>query len=123
MLISVQTASILGIQGIDKGFRMIAEAGFDGVDFNLDHCLSGKAIHNNECSGFFDQTDEEMRAAIKPYKDAAQKYSVKFVQAHAPFPSWVNNETTNAYVLEAIKKTIMPQSGGSSVHNSGRSKA
>lgn len=87
MLISVQTASILGIQGIDKGFRMIAEAGFDGVDFNLDHCLSGKAIHNNECSGFFDQTDEEMRAAIKPYKDAAQKYSVKFVQAHAPFPS------------------------------------
>lgn len=107
MLISVQTASILGIQGIDKGFRMIAEAGFDGVDFNLDHCLSGKAIRNNECSGFFDQTEEEMRAAIKPYKDAAQKYSVKFVQAHAPFPSWVNNETTNAYVLEAIKKTIM----------------
>lgn len=105
MLISVQTASILGIQGIDKGFRMIAEAGFYGVDFNLDHCLSGKAIHNNECSGFFDQTDDEMRAAIKPYKDAAQKYSVKFVQAHAPFPSWVNNETTNAYVLEAIKKT------------------
>ena len=57
MLISVQTASILDIQGIDKGFRMIAEAGFDGVDFNLDHCLNGKAIHNNECHGFFDQTE------------------------------------------------------------------
>lgn len=107
MLLSVQTSPILDTYGIDEGFRQIAAAGFDGVDFNIDHALPGSKIHANDLTGFFDQTDAEMREAIRPYKEAAEKYGVKFIQAHAPFPTLVKNQATNDYVLNAIKKTIM----------------
>lgn len=107
MLLSVQTAPILDTYGIDEGFRRIAAAGFDGVDFNIDHTLPGGKIRANDCSGFFDQTDEEMIEATRPYKEAAEKYGVKFIQAHAPFPTLVKEQATNEYVLKALKKTIM----------------
>lgn len=107
MLLSVQTAPILDTFGIDEGFRMIAEAGFDGVDFNIDHALPGSAIRAFNCGGFFDQSDSDMIEAIRPYKEAAEKYGVKFVQAHAPFPTLVHDQATNDYVLMANKKTIM----------------
>ncbi|MBQ3108941.1 MAG: hypothetical protein IJC67_04925, partial [Clostridia bacterium] len=86
MLLSVQTGPILDNWGIDEGFRMIAEAGFGGVDWNVDTCLPGTQIRAHDCSGFYDQTDEEILAFCMPYKDAAEKYGVRFVQAHAPFP-------------------------------------
>lgn len=107
MLLSVQTGPILDTYGIDEGFRAIAEAGFDGVDFNIDHALPVSQIRANDCFGFFDQTDEEMIEAIRPYKEAAEKHGVQFAQAHAPFPTLVSEKTTNEYVLYAIKKTIM----------------
>lgn len=107
MLISVQTGSILDPFGIENGFRMIAEAGFDGVDINLDHCLPGTQIRENGRFGFFDQPDAQIREAARPYREAAEKYGVRFVQAHAPFPNHVPDAATDAYVLEAVKKTIM----------------
>lgn len=107
MLLSVQTANILDPFGIDEGFRMIAEAGFQGVDLNIDHYLPGKQIKGFGCYGFYDQTDEEILEACRPYKEAAEKHGVRIVQAHAPFPPFVQSERTNAYVLESLKKTIM----------------
>lgn len=107
MILSVQTGSILDPFGIDEGFRMIAEAGFGGVDINIDHCLPGSKIRAFDNSGFFDQTDEEILEACRPYKEAADKYGVKFCQAHAPFPNYVKDDATNAYVLHAVKKCIM----------------
>ena len=81
MLLSVQTAPILDTYGIDEGFRAIAKAGFDGVDFNIDHTLPGSQIRANDCSGFFDQTDEAMIVAARPYKEAAEKYGVAYCSA------------------------------------------
>lgn len=107
MLISVQTASIMEDYGIETGYGMIADAGFDGVDINLDHCLMPSQIRQRKLSGFYDQSDDEILAAMSPHRDAARKRGLRFVQAHAPFPSCIDDEATNAYVLEAIKKTIM----------------
>lgn len=108
MKISVQSAPILDIYGIDEGFRMIAEAGIDGVDFNINHCLPGDAIRNHRNEGFFSQTDEEILAQLEPYRLAAEKYGVCFSQAHAPFPSYVaDSPETNAYVRMAIEKCMM----------------
>lgn len=108
MKLSVQTSPILDAHGIDAGFGMIADAGFDCVDFNIDHTLPGSAIHARKTSGFFDQTDAEMLAALKPYAEAARKHGVGFGQAHAPFPTYVDKApATNEYVLNAIKKCMM----------------
>ncbi len=107
MMLCVQTAPILDTFGIDEGFRMIAEAGFGGVDFNIDHAWPGGKIRANDCSGFFDLSDDEMKEAMRPYKEAAEKYGVKFWQAHAPFPTFVPENSTNEYILHTLKKTIM----------------
>lgn len=105
--IGVQTGSILDNVGIDEGFRLIHEAGFDCVDFNIDHCMSGKEIVSGEFSGFFDQDMEKILEAIRPYKEAAAKYGVTFGQAHAPFPTYVKDKPyNNEKVLDALKKCL-----------------
>jgi len=58
--ISVQTAAIIDVFGIDEGFRMIHEAGFDGVDFNaIDMALPGSKIARGELDSIYDKSDEE----------------------------------------------------------------
>lgn len=107
MKISVQTGGILDEHGIDEGFRLIGEAGFDCVDFNIDHCLSYGDIVNHRNAGFFDLPDNEIFAQLQVYADAAAKHGVGFGQAHAPFPSYVgDSDETNAYVRKAIEKCL-----------------
>lgn len=106
MLLSVQTGSILDPFGIDRGFEMIATAGFDGVDINLDHLLPSAQIRANERCGYFDRPEEDRLETLLPYKEAAERNGLRFVQAHAPFPNYVPDEETNAYVLDAVQKTI-----------------
>lgn len=107
MKISVQTGNVIDTFGIEEGFKMIHEAGFEAVDINLDHCLRGSEIRSGETSGFFDQSDEAILAACRPYKEAADKYGITFTQAHAPFPNRVPDAAMNDYVLKAVQKTIM----------------
>lgn len=108
MKLSVQTAPILDLFGIDEGFRMIREAGFEAVDLNIDHCLSYSDIINGRCGGFFAQSDDQILEACRPYREAAEKYGVTFTQAHAPFPNRVPGaDATNEFVLRAVKKTVM----------------
>ncbi len=108
MKLSVQTSPILDVFGIDKGFGMIADAGFDSVDFNIDHTLPGSAIHAHKTDGFYSQTDAQMLAALKPYADALKAHGVSVAQAHAPFPSYVHGGgKMNEYVLHAIQKCMM----------------
>ena len=105
--ISVQTSSILNNVGVDEGFKLIHEAGFDCVDFNIDYWMSGKEISSGEFSGFFDQDMDKILEAMRPYKEAAAKYGVSFGQAHAPFPSYVKDKPyNNEKVLEALKKCL-----------------
>ena len=75
MKLAVQTSRILDVFGIDEGFRMIADAGFDGVDMNLDHCLRGPQIRSGELNTFFDQSDADILAFLKPYADAASDFA------------------------------------------------
>lgn len=106
MMISTQPGSLLEHYGTEGAIRLLSEAGFGGMDIGLDK-ISYSDIVNGKCSGFFDQTDEEMLEYCRPFKEAAEKYGMKYIQAHAPFPNWVNNEATDRYVLEAVKKCIM----------------
>ena len=76
MKIAVQTGGILDHFGIDEGFRIIKEAGFDAVDFNIDHCLSGYNIKNNICESVLDRSIPEILESTRPYKEAAEKYGI-----------------------------------------------
>jgi len=107
MKICVQTAPLVQKFGIDAAFEMISKAGIDGVDFNIDTELPGKNIVNGQPSELFSKTDAEIIEFARPYKEAGEKYGVYFHQMHAPFPSYVQNESGNDIVLDAIKKCIM----------------
>ncbi len=89
MQLSVQTSPILDVHGIDKGFGMIADAGFDCVDFNIDHLLPGGMIRSGKLSSLLDRPAAEIAEKTRPYKEAARAHGVGFGQAHAPFPSYV----------------------------------
>ncbi|MBQ2956871.1 MAG: sugar phosphate isomerase/epimerase [Clostridia bacterium] len=107
--ISVQTAPILNLFGADEGFKMIHEAGFDGVDFNIiDQALPGSKIARGELDSIYDKSDEEIIEYFRPYKEAAEKYGVSFCQAHAPFPSWIKDKpVTNEYMIKVFEKCLM----------------
>ena len=105
MLVSTSTAQIFRLFGIDGGFKMIADAGFDAVDFGFDLDVPMWRIHRGEKDGIFFESEEKLLEHYAPYKAAADKYGVKIHQAHAPFPSYMQGDAeTTAFALEAIKK-------------------
>ncbi len=105
--IGVQTAPILETLGVEEGFKVIHEAGFDCVDYNIDLLMPGSEIRKGEFSGFFDRDMDAILEDIRPYKEAAAKYGVTFGQAHAPFPSYVkDNPEVNAKVLDGLIKCV-----------------
>jgi len=107
MKIAVQTGGMRGRLGIDGTYKLMKEAGFDAADVNLDNLFGGGSIRRKERSAVFDGPEEELFAAVQPYKDAAEKYGIDNFQAHAPFPSAIPNEPEyNEYLIEILKKTV-----------------
>lgn len=107
MKLSVQTGNILDRFGIDAGFGMISDAGFDCVDFNIDHTLKGGDIRSGKQDGFYSLSDDEISAQFKVYADSAKAHGVGFGQAHAPFPSYLeDNEDMNAYMIKVFEKDL-----------------
>ena len=103
--ISVQTGGVTEVWGMDEGYRMIKEAGFDGVDVNLDHLLTHDAIIHRERADFV--TAGDFLQYFRPWKDAAEKHGLQNFQAHAPFPSVVpGGGEYNDYLMEALRRII-----------------
>ena len=44
MNISVQSGGLIRFWGYEKGYKMIREAGFDGIDWNIDGAWSGAEV-------------------------------------------------------------------------------
>jgi len=103
---SIQTTKIFEAFGIEEGFKLIHESGFDGVDFTLIPFVSQAAIRRTDTS-IFEQSDEEIKAFFKTYKDAAEKYGIAFCQAHAPMQSLQKTSESCEYMIEVLKKSIM----------------
>lgn len=106
MQIAVQTGGIIGRFGIRDGFRIIKEAGFDSVDFNIDQLLPGRDINAGNCACALDAPIEEvLEKIIRPYKEAAAEYGVEFYQAHAPFPFYkLGQDEMNEYLFMIMEK-------------------
>ncbi len=107
MKIAVQTGGIIDRFGIETGFDMIREAGFEAIDANLDHWLTPSQIAGGaveEC--VLDRTDDAIKAYCAPYLDALSRNGLTVTQAHAPFPTRVRDGNVNARVLRALEKTI-----------------
>lgn len=109
--IAVQTGGLEEIAGIDGAYRMIAEAGFDAADVNLDHLLYPGEIRKKEIREAFraNLSEADMLSYFRPWGDAAKKYGIENYQAHAPFPSCLTAESDadyDAFMISVLEKTI-----------------
>ena len=88
MKISVQTGGAEEVFGIEGAFREIAEAGFDGVDANLNNIAPAALIRGAQPlpeSLLRDGTD--WLELFRPWGDAAKKYGLPVFQAHSLYPA------------------------------------
>ena len=110
MKIAVQTGGIEERFGCEETYRLVKEAGFDGVDVNLDHLFRGHEIRNRARSSLLDGPEAEMFAACEKWRAGAKKYGIDNYQAHAPFPSLLpfdpENPDYNDYLIHCLERTI-----------------
>lgn len=96
MLLSTQTEYLTNRFGMEKGIRMLCEAGFDALDFSM------FSLGNEN-----DPLNTEGNAYIENIKKTANEYGVVFNQAHAPFPSCKeNDEEYNKKMFKAIVRAM-----------------
>lgn len=107
MYTSISTTPIIARLGIDGAFAAIKKAGFDGLDFGLDF-LSWKEATRPETDILpFFSDDEEIALYTARIKAAAEKYDLKFVQFHAPFPTYnPKNALAGENMKMACRKSI-----------------
>ena len=106
MRVSVQNSRVVAYYGLHEGFKLLHDAGFQGVDFNLNNWFSAAMIRADEPAPM-DQPLEALYEVFRPYKEAAERQHMVVSQTHSPFPSWLpEKDALNARVLEGQKKTI-----------------
>ncbi len=103
----ISHAAAIMNNSIDDQFRLISEAGFKCIDFNIDIFLPGRLIESGEFCELFDSDISTILEFFKPYKEAAKKYDLEFFQAHAPFQLYVDGrDDINEKCYDVIEKTL-----------------
>ncbi|MBQ9805732.1 MAG: sugar phosphate isomerase/epimerase [Clostridia bacterium] len=100
MKISVQSQRLTGQYGIREAYRMIREAGFEAIDWNIDTEWSFKevtAAEKLEGLCIFERSQEEIDAYFAEELAAIRENGLEITQAHAPFGCY---ETGRPDVLE-----------------------
>lgn len=105
--VGVQTKGILPEMGLEKGVALIAAAGFERVDFNLDTFLKNSDVYAGRINTFFDNDLESLLSYFEEYRKMFEKYGIKPSQMHAPYPILV---PTRADVTDYMQKVVIPKS-------------
>ena len=105
--VGVQTKGILPEMGLEKGIALIAAAGFERVDFNLDTFLKNSDVYAGRINTFFDNDLESLLSYFEEYRKMFEKYGIKPSQMHAPYPILV---PTRADVTDYMQKVVIPKS-------------
>lgn len=108
--ISVQTGGPEERLGVDETYRKVKEWGFDAVDANIDHLMTGREIRENTIPDILVKGGKDCMELFNPWADAAKKYGIDNYQAHAPFPSYVfpenGDNSVNERMIEVLKNMI-----------------
>ena len=105
--VGVQTKGILPEMGLEKGVALIAAAGFERVDFNLDTFLKNSDVYAGRINTFFDNDTESLLSYFEEYRKMFEKYGIKPSQMHAPYPILA---PTRADVTDYMQKVVIPKS-------------
>ena len=111
MLISVQSQDLVDEFGMEEGYRMIREAGFDAIDWNLDHAWKKTALlsaQKLEGICIFERPLSEIMAHYEAELACIRKNGLKITQGHAPFPAYVpGREDILEYAIGVYRNLIL----------------
>ncbi|MBQ8310434.1 MAG: sugar phosphate isomerase/epimerase [Clostridia bacterium] len=91
MKICVQSQDLIDQFGFEDGYRMIREAGFEGIDWNIDHAWRfGELLKAERLENLciFEQSQEDILAYYREELEAIRKNGLAISQAHAPFGAY-----------------------------------
>lgn len=110
MKLSIQNHGITNRLGPDRGYRLIADSGFEGIDRRLNvHLSNAKVAKAKELRGLciFEKPLDEMLEFFAPELNAIKKYGLEITQAHAPFAHYVHGRPeATEYYIEIYKNII-----------------
>ncbi len=96
MRLVTQTDVMARTFGDEEAVRLLAKAGYDGIDWSFFPMNRGECIWNTDA---WEQHARDLKAI-------ADDCGVVITQAHAPFPSSKGEEPYDAEILEAIKRSM-----------------
>ncbi len=110
MKISVQDGNLGFLFGQETAYRMIREAGFEAIDWNLDHALTKKMMASAEelkdiC--IFEKELPEVLAYYEEELSYIKGNGHSFAQCHAPFPPYLEGRPeTLEYSIGIYRRLI-----------------
>lgn len=107
--IGIQTKSIWPDMGIERGAKLISDAGFTRVDFNIDTFLKNTDLYSGRVNDFFKQDLEKLVDYFLQYRAVMDANGIRPSQMHAPYPWRVEGRgPQNDFMMtEAIPKSIV----------------
>ena len=92
---------------IEEHFKLLHDAGFQAIDFNIDLFLRPNEISSGEFCELFKKDIDSILEFFKPYKEAAKKYGIEITQTHAPYTLYVDGrDDINEICYEMLEKSI-----------------
>ena len=95
MKLSMQSGDLPLQFGIERGYALIREAGFDGIDWSLDHAIEPSKVHKLDYRGncLFERSLDEILDYYGPSLKAIRENDLTICQAHSFFPSYVSGHS------------------------------
>ena len=109
MKISIQTGNVIDCLGYDKGYALFRKAGFDAIDWNLDHSAKKVELLSGSCQGkcIFEKPLDDVMEYYKDELSAIRRNDLEITQAHAPFPVyWPGKPELTEYAGSIIQRMI-----------------
>jgi len=109
MQVGIQTGNVINRLGFEKGYAALCEAGFGGIDWNLDHACSGADLINGTYRGksILERPLDEVIAHYEEELSVIRKNDLSLLQCHAPFPCYVvGKPDVLTYSIEIYKRLI-----------------
>ncbi len=87
MRLSIMTGGLTDRFGLERGYALIREAGFDAVDWNLNDFLDSRAISTGTYRGnILEKPVDTLLEHFAPELEIQRKNGITIAQAHAPLP-------------------------------------
>ncbi|MCR5151431.1 MAG: sugar phosphate isomerase/epimerase [Clostridiales bacterium] len=109
MKIAVQTGDVVDHLGFQRGYSLFKQAGFEAVDWNLDHAVKDSDLRSGAFRGK-SILEKPLSTVVSHYEEEVKIMTdngLAITQAHAPFPSYIRAfPDTLDYSIEILKRNI-----------------